>query len=213
MAEIPKFANLLLRAAEHVGGQVSGAAVELVGSRFNSEVLSEAVSRTSIARQDNDLPKSVCCARIDDIPVLIGELSGTALRANIEPQLRRYRNQAMIARSWLASGAPNLQMFLIGPEGAFSKPEWRQLAAEIESDDRTCRKLVWLYDQSPTGDEAEQFLNRTFVARPWPTLQQQVLLDAVASYALPNGWEEAVDDKSLDFDGLIETLIELEASI
>lgn len=212
MAEIPKFASLLLRSAEHIGGQVSDAAVELVGSRFNSEVLSEAVSRTSITRHDNDLPKSVCGARIDDIPVLIGELSGTALRANIEPQLRRYRNQAMIARSWLASEAPNLQMFLIGPEGAFSKPEWRQLAAEIEADDRTCRKLIWLYDQPPTEVEAELFLNRTFVARPWPTAQQQVLLDAVASYALPDGWEEAVDDKSLDFDGLVETLIELEAN-
>ncbi|MBY5394196.1 hypothetical protein HFN01_05085 [Rhizobium leguminosarum] len=212
MAETPKFADLLLRAAEHIGAQVSDAAAELVGSRFNAEVLSEAVSRTSITRHDNDLPKSVCSARIDDIPVLIGELSGTALRPSIEPQLRRYRNQAMIARSWLASEAPNLQMFLIGPEGALSKPEWRQLAAEIEADDRTCRKLVWLYDQSPTGDEASLFLNRTFVARPWPTFQQQVLLDAVASYALPDGWEEAVDDKSLDFDGLVERLIVLEGN-
>ncbi|MGZ2426082.1 ABC-three component system middle component 1 [Rhizobium laguerreae] len=212
MAETPKFANLLLQAAEHIGGQVSDAAIELVGGRFNSEVLSEAVSRASITRHDNDLPKSVYGARIDDTPVLIGELSGTALRANIEPQLRRYRNQAMIARSWLASEAPNLQMFLIGPQGAFSKPEWRQLAAEIEADDRTCRKLVWLYDQ-PSMAEAELFLNRTFVARPWPTSQQQVLLDTVASYALPDGWEEAVDNKKLDFDGLVEALIELEAKI
>jgi len=213
MAESPKFANLLLQAAERIGARVSDAAIELVGGRFNSEVLSEAVSSTSITRHDNDLPKSVCGARIDDIPVLIGELSGTALRASIEPQLRRYRNQATIARSWLASEAPNLQLFLIGPQGAFSKSEWRQLAAEIEADDRTCRKLVWLHDQTPTVDEAEVFLNRTFVARPWPASQQQVLLDTVASYELPDGWEEAVDDKELDFDGLVEALIELEAKI
>src|SRR3546814_15089855 len=101
MAESPKLENRLLQAAERIGARVSDAAVELVGGRFNSEVLGEAVSRTSITRHDNDLPKSVCGARIDDIPVLIGKLSGTALRASIDPQLRRYRNQATIARSWL----------------------------------------------------------------------------------------------------------------
>jgi hypothetical protein len=213
MAEAPTFADLLLQAAERIGARVVDGPAELVGSRFNSEVLSEAVSGSSIARHDNDLPRAVRAARIDDIPVLIGELTGTALRASIEPQLRRYRNQAIIARSWLATEAPNLQMFLIGPPGAYSRSDWRQLAAEIEADDRTCRKLVWLFDQAPTSDDAEAFLTRTFVARPWPTQQQQVLLDTVASYALPDGWEEAVDDKALDFDGLVETLIELEAKI
>ena len=213
MAKAPNLADLLLQAAERIGAHVADSAIELVGGRFNSEVLSEAASRSSITRHDNDLPKSVCGARIDDIPVLIGELSGTALRASIEPQLRRYRNQAIIARSWLAFEAPNLQLFLIGPPGALSRSEWRQLAAEIEADDRTCRKLVWLYDQTPTVDDAEAFLARTFVARPWPTTQQQVLLDTVASYVLPQGWEEAVDNKELDFEGLVESLIELEAKI
>lgn len=213
MGEAPTFANLLLEAALRIGARVADAPTELVGGRFNSEVLSEAVSRTAITRHDNDLPNLVSGARIDDIPVLIGALSGTALRASIEPQLRRYRNQATIARSWLAFEAPNLQLFLIGPPGAIVRSEWRQLAAEIEADDRTCRKLVWLYHQAPTIDDAEVFLNRTFVARPWPTSQQQVLLDTVASYALPEGWEEAVDDKELDFDGLVETLIELEARV
>jgi hypothetical protein len=213
MAEAPAFANLLLEAARRIGARVGDAPAELVGGRFNSEVLSEAVSRSAIARHDNDLPNLVCGVRIDDIPVLIGALSGTAPRASAETQLRRYRNQATIARSWLAAEAPNLQLFLIGPPGAIGKMEWRQLAAEIEADDRTCRKLVWLYDQAPSVEDAEIFLSRTFVARPWPTSQQQVLLDTVASYALPEGWEEAVDDKELDFDGLVEALIELEARI
>ncbi|MFB6449091.1 ABC-three component system middle component 1 [Bradyrhizobium tunisiense] len=211
MAEAPKFADLLLQAADRIGASVSEAASELIGNNFNSEVLSEVVSRSSIVRHNNDLPKIIHAVRLDDVPVLIGELSGTALRASIEPQLRRYRNQATIARSWLVSEAPNLQMVLIGPLGAYSKSEWRQLAAEIEADDRTCRKLVWLFDQVPDLDEAETFLARTFVARPWPATQQRVLLDTVASYSLPPGWEEAVDDKDLDFDGLVEKLIELEA--
>lgn len=213
MADAPAFADLLLQAAARIGARVAEGAAELVGSRFNSEVLREAVSGSSITRHDNDLPKTVRAARIDDIPVLIGELSGTALRASIEPQLRQYRNQATIARSWLAAEAPNLQMFFVGPPGAVSRSEWRQLAAEIEADDRTCRKLVWLFDQAPTLDDAEAFLTRTFVARPWPTQQQQVLLDTIASYALPDGWEEAVDNKELDFEGLVDALIELEAKI
>tara|TARA_R110002020_G_scaffold993_6_gene4939 strand:- start:7913 stop:8551 length:639 start_codon:yes stop_codon:yes gene_type:complete len=210
MAEAPTFADLLLQAARRIGARVAGGAIELVGTRFNSEVLSEA-SVSSITRHDNDLPKAVTAARVDDIPVLIGELSGTALRASIEPQLRRYRNQTVIARSWLAAEAPNLQLFLIGPPGSYSRSDWRQLAGEIEADDRTCRKLVWLFDQAPTLDDAERFLARTFVARPWPAQHQQVLLDTVASYTLPDGWEEVADDKELDFDGLVEALIDLEA--
>lgn len=213
MPETPAFADLLLLSAERIGARVTVGAVELVGSRFNSEILSEAVSSPSITRHSNDLPKTVRAARIDGVPVLIGELSGMALRASIEPQLRRYRNQAIIARSWLAAEAPNLQLFLIGPPGSFCRSDWRQLAAEIEADDRTCRKLVWLFDQLPSEDDAEAFLSRTFVARPWPTQQQQVLLDTVASYALPDGWEDAVDNKELDFEGLVEALIELETKI
>lgn len=213
MSEAPVFVDFLLQAAERIGARVADSAVELVSSRFNSEVLSETVQGSSITRHENDLPRAVRAARIDDVPVLIGELSGTPLRASIELQLRRYRNQATIARSWLGAEAPNLQLFLIGPLGAYSRSDWRQLAAEIEADDRTCRKLVWLFDLAPTLDDAEAFLNRTFVARPWPKQQQQVLLDTVASYALPAGWEKAIDDKDLDFDGLVEALIELEPKI
>lgn len=213
MPDAPQLTDLLMKAAERIGATLEEAAPDLIGERLNSEVLSEVASRSAAKRQENDLPKSAFGVRIDDIPVLIGELSGTALRAGIESQLRRYRNQATIARSWLGPGAPNLQLFLIGPAGALSKSEWRQSAAEIEADDRTCRKLVWLYDRAPTLDDAEMFLNRTFVARPWPTSQRQVLLDSVASYALPFGWEDAADDKELDFDGLVQTLIELEGKV
>lgn len=213
MAEAPEFSSLLLQAAERIGARVAQGTPELIGGRFNSEVLSEAVSRTLIARHENDLPGTIFSARFDDVPVLIGQLSGAPLRVSLEPQLRRYRNQATIARSWLGPEAPSLQMILIGPVGALGGSEWRQLAAEIEADDRTCRKLVWLFDHVPTVDNAEAFLSRTFVARPWSSTQQQARLDSVASYALPDGWEEAADDEGLDFDGLAEALIELEAKI
>jgi hypothetical protein len=210
VAEAPKLAFLLINAARRIGATVRDGSPELVGSRFNAEVLSEAVAHSVVSRREGDLPTLITSVRIDDIPVLIGELSGAAIRSVVEPQLRRYRNQATIARSWLASEAPNLQLFLIGPGGSFGDSGWRQLAAEIEVDDRTCRKLVWLRDSKPGDDDAEVFLTRTFVARPWPNAHQQVLLDTVASYSLPEGWEEAADNAELDNDGLVSRLIALE---
>jgi hypothetical protein len=210
MPEAPQLASLLIEAAEQIGANVGDSPPQLISTKFNSEVLSEAISRGTITRHNNDLPSIVAGVQLDAIPVLIGELSGSPLKASVDPQLRRYRNQATIARSWLAAEAPNLQLFLIGPQGALADSRWRQLAAEIEADDRTCRKLVWLFDAAPSVKDAEGFLERTFVARPWPSAQQSVLLDTVASYTLPDGWEAAIDDSELDFDGLVERLIQLE---
>lgn len=203
-------AELLLTAARSMGAEVESVAPQLLGSKFNSEVLSEVISNRSVGRPDANLPAQLTAVQLDGTPVLIGELSGAALRAGVEPQLRRYRNQALIARSWLGAEAPNLQLFLAGPVGALMDSQWRQLAAEIESDDRICRKLVWLFEGSPTVREARGFLERTFVAKPWPSEHHPVKLDVVADYPLPQGWEEAIDDPTLDNEGLVERLIGLE---
>lgn len=146
----------------------------------------------------------------DDFPVLFGVLTGPPNRGNVSTQVLRYRNQATIARSWLGAAAPNLHLFLAGPIGAFGAPEWRQLAAEIEADDRVCRKLVWLFNDPPTADSAKEFLERTFVARPWPTEQRSERLDSVANFSLPDGWEDALQDQELDFTTLVDRLIELQ---
>lgn len=206
-------ADLLFAAAAELGATVEPLAQQLVGPKFNSEVLSEVATKLSMNSQGGALPPSVTAAKLDGIPVLMGELSGAPIRGSVEPQLRRYRNQALIARSWLGSEAPNLQLFLAGPVGALSDSKWRQLAAEIEADDRTCRKLVWLFESAPSVREAQGFLERTFIASPWPTESQRVKLDVVADYSLPKGWEEALDDASLDNDGLVERLILLEREV
>lgn len=210
MPEDPELVQLLIAAARSMGARVTPGPSELAGARFNSEVLSEAVSGRDFKRLDDALPARVTSVRIDDIPVLLGELVGAPTRRIIEQQLRRYRNQGTIARSWLASEAPNLQLLLIWRVGAYADSGWRQLAAEIEADERVCRKLVWLLDGEPSEDVARQFLSRTFVARPWPSASQQVLLDAMAEYELPAGWEDAIDNSELDYDALVEKLITLE---
>ncbi|AEG51916.1 MULTISPECIES: ABC-three component system middle component 1 [Sinorhizobium] len=212
MVEFAELLTLLVDAAVGMGATTAPGAQEHVGARFNSEVLSDAVGKAAVSRKENDLPTIIASVRIDDVPVLIGELSGPATRTAIEAQLRRYRNQATIARSWLGSEAPNLQLFLIAPPGSLRDSGWKQLAAEVEADDRTCRKLVWLFNHEPNKEDAEAFLSRTFVSRPWPSAQQSVQLDSVANYVLPNGWEEAADDPDLDFDGLVARFIELERS-
>lgn len=201
--------NMLRQAAGTIGAAVTDAPEYLKGDRFNSEVLSDAISGSAVRRQGSDLPASVEAVIFDDFPVLLGVLTGPPNRGNVSTQVLRYRNQATIARSWLGAAAPNLHLFLAGPVGAFVAPEWRQLAAEIEADDRVCRKLVWLFNDFPTADSAKEFLERTFVARPWPKEQRSERLDSVANFSLPDGWEDALQDQELDFTTLVDRLIEL----
>jgi hypothetical protein len=203
-------APVLLQAAEAIGAMVTDAPNYLKGDRFNSEVLSDAISDSPLRRQRSDLPVSVEAMIFDGFPVLLGVLTGPPNRASVGTQVLRYRNQATIARSWLGVAAPNLHLFLAGPVGAFAEPDWRQLAAEIEADDRVCRKLVWLFNDPPTTDNAKEFLERTFVARPWPAEQRTERLDSVADFSLPDGWEDALQDQELDFAGLVDRLIELQ---
>lgn len=203
-------AAMLLDAARVIGAAVTDASPSLRETRFNSEVLSDAISGNALSRRESDLPRQVYAAVLDGFPVLIGILDGPPNGEIIGAQIRRYRNQATIARSWLGLEAPNLHLFLIGPAGALMDATWRQFAAEIESDDRVCRKQVWLFDATPSLDDAREFLERTFVARPWPSEQRTELLDSMANISLPKGWEEALQNQELDFSGLVEQLIALE---
>lgn len=208
----PGLMELLLAAAREIGADVAAAAEELVSAKFNSDVLSEAISGKSIDRNEADLPALIGCAELDGIPVLFGELNGPPVKSNVDAQMRKYRNQAAIARSWLGANAPNLQLFLILRAQAITDSCWKQWAAEIEADDRACRKLVWLFDGSPAISGATAFLERTFVARPWPSEQRAELLDGMANFSMPPGWEEVVEEPGLEYDDLVERLIALEGS-
>lgn len=208
--ETPPLMPLMIEAAQGIGATVTEALEQLSGSLFNSEVLSEAIAGGTLGRREGDLPHHVAAATLDGIPVLFGMLEGPASKTGVDQQMRRYRNQATIARSWLGSEAPNLQLFITAPSGALRDAVWRQLAAEIEADDRTCRKLVWLFEGSPELEDAKGFFERTFIARPWPAAQLTQQLDSMANISLPEGWEEAIEDPDLDFSGLVERLIELE---
>jgi hypothetical protein len=211
MREGPRFHDLILSGARTLGSEVTSAPTEWIGPAFNAEVLSSAPGRPAFQRHDKDLPRDVIAVRVDGTPLLIGSLNGPPSPAIAGDQTRRYRNQASIARSWLGVEGPNLQLFLIGPEGALNDRNWLQLAAMIEADDRICRKLVWLFDQAPTIESAVQFLGRTFVGTPWDKehhVKRQ--LDQMTEVGLPPGWQAAVDNEDLDAEALVNEIIRLE---
>jgi hypothetical protein len=117
---------------------------------------------------DADLPKYADSLFIGNHAVLLGDLGVDIMDA--QSQWHRFMNQAAIARSWLPSEASeDLNLFFVGPVGSDVLKEWRDIAARIERDDRVCRKLVWL-PPTQAGEQKlslDQFLSRTFLARPW----------------------------------------------
>lgn len=61
----------------------------------------------------------------------------------------------------------DLHLFLIAPTGTRDSPEWHGRRSEIETDERFCRKFVWLPSAAPEPAEIEVLLDRTFLAQPW----------------------------------------------
>jgi ABC-three component (ABC-3C) system Middle Component 1 len=118
----------------------------------------------------SELPTTVRALRIGRYAVLLGLLPETPNSEVVTESLRRYRNQCVIARSYLTPNeALDLQLFLIGPRGSEPSDEWQPLALVVERDERVARKLAWLRPAEASSDEASfaDFLKRTFLARPW----------------------------------------------
>jgi len=202
--------HLLLMAAAAMDVDIVEAVPEWSRDRFSVELLSGVGGQEDRERLENDLPTSFTAIRLDRTPVLVGTLDGPRSREYVQDVLRRYRNQAKIARSWLGADSANLQVFLLGPPGTGDDPVWRQLAAEIETDDGVCRKLVWLPQEPTSVQDAGEFLGRTFVARPWEGASAMAeRLDRMSEIALPPGWTDLVFDEALDADTLISGLINL----
>jgi hypothetical protein len=141
----------------------------------NSEALASAVFRgarnlESTQIQPVDLPTQVTSLKLGRNSVLLGELPDTPSKESIEEVLRRFRNQAVIARSYLTSNeALDLQVFLVGPPGSESSDQWSTLALLIERDEKVARKLAWLRPSDSSNNEKSyrDFIRRTFLAQPW----------------------------------------------
>jgi len=183
---------------------------DAAGQRLRQETWLREATEGLALRAAQQLPTAVAGVRIDGTPVLLCASDGDATEEGIHDLLRRLRNQATIARSWLEAEAPNLQLFVA--LGAMDRPAapWVEFARDIESDDRICRKLVWLVGQG--GETPEDFVARTFLATPWRTqpspgaAEATPALDALSNLHLPLGWEQLLANEDLDATALVQAL-------
>jgi hypothetical protein len=137
---------------------------ELTGSYFSGGT----TSSTNLS--PSDLPTESLALGIGRYTILLGLLPEVPTPESVLETLRRYRNQCVVARSFLsAHQSLDLQLILVGPRGSECQEDWKALALMIERDDRVARKLAWLRPENP-GHDAEsfvEFIKRTFLARPW----------------------------------------------
>lgn len=63
----------------------------------------------------------------------------------------------------------DLYVFCVGHEGSESDAYWESIAMRLESDEQICRKSIWLppLEQTLWSKSADDFLERTFLGRPW----------------------------------------------
>lgn len=207
---LPSPFDLLLEILHGEGVRIEDLHPELLGDRLKPEFWIADSDDPLNSRTSQNLPAVVGGARLEGTPVLFGWLADTPSYDAMNDSLRRYRNQAAIARSWLEVDAANLQLFLATPLGTAGVAEWQEVSALIEADDRICRKLVWLLPEELLRESAAEFLSRTFLASPWRVAANLGVsrLDSMSNVDLPEGWEVILGDTSLDADGLVQRLTE-----
>jgi hypothetical protein len=118
----------------------------------------------------SDLPSPVRALRIGCYTALLAMLPEQPSLEAVTETLRRFRNQCVVARSYLSPNeALDLQGILVGPRGSEPMDDWRPLALLVERDDRVARKFAWLRPADDSADDASfaDLVKRTFLARPW----------------------------------------------
>lgn len=192
-----------VRKAAELRGLETSEHPELAGNSFSG------TSSKATTLEPGDLPSEARAFRIGRYTVIFGTLPDTPTLPIIREVLRRYRNQCVVARSFLsANKSLDLQLFLVGPRGSEWEKKWKSLGLYLERDDRVARKLAWLRprDALRDDDSFSDFLRRTFLARPWQEDQdslredQPLDLDEPVSAGLPRTTAEEFDRIALDGD-------------
>ena len=208
------FTDRLRKAATELGLAVADRP-ELASSSFNGG------STKSTSLSPADLPTESHAVRIDRFNIVLGLLPEIATLEAVRETLRRYRNQCVVARSYLASNDTlDLQLMLLGPRASERQEAWRALALMVERDDRVARKLAWLRPEDDQSDEASfaDFLKRTFLARPWEVDEddfEDAALDelsgGVPKQGLPRTlaeeWERIALDEKKSPDDIVTALV------
>lgn len=179
-------------------------------------------SSKSTSISPTDLPSESHGIRINRFNVVLGVLPDIATLEAVRETLRRYRNQCVVARSYLGPNETlDLQLMLLGPQSSERQYTWRSLALLVERDDRVARKLAWLRpeDENRNDESFKEFLKRTFMARPWVHAESRfanVPLDELSGsessdQALPrtlaDEWESIALDERKEPDEIVSALI------
>jgi hypothetical protein len=185
---------------------------EFVGTAFNGG----ATAATTLSA--SDLPGECIALSIGRFALILGVLPDSPTQEAVQEAVRRYRNQCVIARSYLSpSQSLDLQLMLLGPRGSDIDSNWDTLAKLVERDDRVARKLVWLMPEIPDRDEESfnQFIKQTFLARPWrgPGKFEDVELDKlsdaeVKGNGLPRATVEAFEKIALDVEKTSDEIVD-----
>lgn len=148
---------------------------------------------------------------LDFYIVAVGSLSGPGTREQVLATVDALLASVLeVRRRSSPAIASDLYVMLEAPVGSLSSPAWKELAAEIERDDRLARKHVWLPDVNSSN--FHEFVRSTFLARPWdsPAGTVDALKLMADDLAMPDGWQDVLLDAELEGSELIEELIRLE---
>jgi hypothetical protein len=164
-----------------------------------------------------DLPTEGLALGIGRYTIVLGLLPDLPTLEAVRETLRRYRNQCVVARSFLsANQSLDLQLMLVGPRGSERQDAWRALALMVERDDRVARKLAWLRPEDPQRDAEsfDEFVKRTFLARPWDKAGEfeDVALDQLSetsaiSEGLPRSTADEWERIALDGDKIPDEIV------
>jgi hypothetical protein len=214
MKPIEALKQRLCREAEKLQWPVKEAPSELLHTQISLS------SKSQKMGSQTDRPEIEMTAMyVGDYAVLIGPLENRqpnfATSESDRSVLDAYYRRAAIARTCLPNDrCEDLILFLVGPSGSDTDPDWKADAAQIERNDAVCRKIVWLPPSQETTWDAslDRFQRRTFLARPWAdsgTLQ--TALDALAGTDKSlHAWGPILDaaPSDVNYDDLVEKLIE-----
>mgnify|MGYP001813674489 CR=1 FL=1 len=216
MPGMTDFADRLRNSAETLGLKVENCP-KLASSTFNGG------STKSTSLSPTDLPIECHAIRIDRFSIVLGVLPDVPAMEAVIETLRRFRNQCVVARSYLGTNETlDLQLMLLGPRASERQEAWRALALLVERDDRVARKLAWLRPEDPKRDDESfsDFLKRTFLARPWVHAKgkfEDVALDELSrtnasASGLPrttaDEWKRIALDEEKSSDEIVAALVE-----
>jgi len=214
-SELAAFVERLREAARSLGLKVEERP-DLASTSFSGG------SSPSTTLSSSELPSECSAIKVDRFTVVVGVLPEVAALEAVRETLRRYRNQCVVARSYLSPNETlDLQLMLLGPRASERQDAWKALALMVERDDRVARKLAWLRPEDPLRDDESfgEYLKRTFMARPWIRGAEEfedVALDELSASAttqpgLPRTtaeeWERIALDENKSPDQIVSALI------